>query len=221
MVLVFDLDDTLYEELTFVKSGFRAVAQYLAPILNADAEQLYTQLVNRLEEGGRGAIFDDVLRMHGKNSKKLVTKCLAIYRLHQPDIQLYPDAVRCLERFRHYPLYVVTDGNKVVQQNKVKALHVLGKVKKVFITHRYGVKNAKPSVYCFQRISQLEKAEPPNIVYVGDNPSKDFVGLKPHGFKTIRMMRGNYRHLQPGEAYEADRNIQNLEELTEALLKSL
>ncbi|PSR52453.1 HAD family hydrolase [Adhaeribacter arboris] len=221
MVLVFDLDDTLYEEITFVKSGFKAVANYLAPLLNCPAEELFIQLVNRLEAGGRGSIFNDVLQMHGKNSKQLVTKCLAIYRLHPPEISLYPDAIRCLERFRHYPLYLVTDGNKLVQQNKVTALHVPDKVKKVFITHRYGIKNAKPSVYCFELISKLEKTEPAHIVYVGDNPSKDFVGLKPHGFKTIRIMRGNYSHLQPGGAYEADRNIYTLDELTEDFLKNL
>ncbi|QMU28982.1 HAD family hydrolase [Adhaeribacter radiodurans] len=221
MVLVFDLDDTLYEEITFVKSGFKAVANYLAPLINCPEEELFTKLLNRLEAGGRGSIFNDVLTKYGKNSQKLVTKCLSIYRLHAPEIQLYPDAIRCLERFRHYPLYVVTDGNKLVQQNKVKALHVSDKVKKVFITHRFGIKNAKPSVYCFELIGKLEKTEPANIVYIGDNPSKDFVGLKPLGFKTIRIMRGNYRHLQPGEAYEADRNILSLDEITEEFLKNL
>lgn len=220
MVIVFDLDDTLYEEITFVKSGFKAVSEFLAPVLHRSSDMLYQELVTCLDDG-RGAIFDEVLKKHNANSKKLVAQCLSVYRLHKPGIQLYPDAVRCLNRFQHYPLYIVTDGNKVVQQNKVLALSLQKKVKKVFITHRYGIKNAKPSVYCFEKIRQIEKAEPENIVYIGDNPSKDFVGLKPLGFKTIRIMRGNYVHLQPGKAYEADIEINSLDELNEDLLKNL
>ena len=220
MVVIFDLDDTLYEELTFVKSGFKAVAEFLAPILASSPEKLLTELMERLEKG-RGSIFDDVLLNHGQQSKRLVAQCLTIYRLHQPVIQLYPDASQCLERLQNHSLYIVTDGNKIVQANKAKALGVLNKVKKVFITHRYGVKNAKPSVYCFEKIRQLEKTVPENMVYVGDNPSKDFVGLKPLGFKTVRIMRGNYVHLQLGEAYDADKNILSLDELTEDFLKNL
>ena len=29
MVIVFDLDDTLYDEINFVKSGFKEIASYL------------------------------------------------------------------------------------------------------------------------------------------------------------------------------------------------
>ena len=32
-ILVFDLDDTLYPELSYVHSGFRAVAAFLGPVL--------------------------------------------------------------------------------------------------------------------------------------------------------------------------------------------
>ncbi len=220
MILVFDLDDTLYEEITFVKSGFKAVSKFLAPIVNCSSKSLFEEFVNKLQQG-RGSIFNDVLSEHGKRSKKLVAKCISVYRLHKPEIRLYPDSIRCFERFKKYPLYIVTDGNKLVQHSKSKALGVYKKVKKVFITHRYGIKNAKPSVYCFQKIKELEKAKPVNIIYIGDNPSKDFVGLRPHGYKTIQILRGNYMHLKPGAAYEADMQINNLDELTEDLIKKI
>lgn len=220
MILVFDLDDTLYEEITFVKSGFKAVSIFLEPILGKPSKILYDELVAKLQNG-RGSIFDEVIYAHKKSSKELVLKCLSIYRLHKPNIQLYPDAIRCLKRFRNYPLYIVTDGNKVVQKNKIDALDIHENVKKVFITHRYGIKNAKPSVYCFDKIRQLEKAKPSDIVYIGDNPSKDFIGIKPHGYKTIQVLRGNYMHLNPGPDYLADIQIKGLDELSEDLLKEL
>jgi putative hydrolase of the HAD superfamily len=220
MVLVFDLDDTLYEELTFVKSGFNAVAVYLCREFNLPQRMVYNKLVEKLN-GGRGAIFDDVLKGYGILSKKLVRKCVSVYRLHQPKIKLFPDAVACLARFKKYPLYIVTDGNKLVQENKIKALAVDTTVKKSFITHRFGVKHAKPSAYAFEKICQLENVKPSEVVYIADNPAKDFVGIKPLGFKTIRLMRGNYKSHRPGGKFEADVEIHSLNELTEKLIANL
>ncbi|HEX2953991.1 MAG TPA: HAD family hydrolase, partial [Bacillota bacterium] len=64
MVLVFDLDDTLYEELTFVKSGFRAVAGFLQERYGIPAQPSLELMLQKLE-GGRGRIFDDLLLHHG------------------------------------------------------------------------------------------------------------------------------------------------------------
>ena len=120
LVLVFDLDDTLYEELTFVKSGFRAVAGYLGETGRIPAAEALEFMLERLKQGREG-VFDDLLREYGIFSKRLVRKCLSVYRGHQPAITLAPDARRCLARFAHYPKYIVTDGNKLVQANKIKA----------------------------------------------------------------------------------------------------
>lgn len=220
MVVVFDLDDTLYEELTFVKSGFKAVAQYLYEQYSIPIQSGLEFMLAKLPSG-RGRIFDDLLIHHGIYKKDLVRKCVSIYRLHQPEISLYPEADACLERFQNHPLYIVTDGNKVVQNNKIKALGLERRVKFVFITHRYGIKNAKPSPYCFFKICEREKVTPKEVIYIADNPHKDFVGIKPFGFKTIRILQGQYKDLILSKEYEADHQIHSLQELNENLLKDI
>lgn len=217
MVLVFDLDDTLYEELTFVKSGFKAVAVYLNEQYSIPVETGFEFMLQKLPFG-RGRIFDDLLSHHGIYKKDLVRKCVSIYRLHRPEITLYPEADVCLERFRDYPLYIVTDGNKVVQQNKIRALGLDQRVKFCYITHCYGIKNAKPSPYCFLKICEREKVSPKEVVYIADNPHKDFVGIKPLGFKTIRVIQGQYKDLILSKEYEANQQIYSLRELNENLL---
>lgn len=37
---------------------------------------------------------------------------------------------------------------------------------------------------------------PHEVMYVSDNPQKDLVGIKPVGFRTVRILRGNYAHLE-------------------------
>lgn len=217
MVLVFDLDDTLYDELTYVRSGFRAVAAFLQAQYGIAAATCYVDMVARLASG-RGRIFDAMLQRFGCYSKHSVRRCLSVYRGHKPDIHLYPEAEACLHRLRHLPIYIVTDGNKLVQKSKLEALGLFSRVNHCFITHCYGVKNAKPSPYCFWKICRREKVLPQRVVYVADNPHKDFIGIKPHGFKTVRVMQGQHKEVVLDQAHEAEWRIESLAELDEAFL---
>lgn len=212
-VLVFDLDDTLYPELSYVHSGFRAVATFLSPLLDAPAETLTAGMIAEEAAHGRGQVFDNVLRRHGRWRKALVTACLRTYRRHRPELALYPDAERCLARFAEWPLYLVTDGHKEVQARKVAALGLAGRVRHAYLTNRYGRHRAKPDPHVFELICRREGVAPSEVTYVGDNPRKDFVGIKPLGFHTVRILRGNYAHIAADAAHEAGRSIHSLDEL--------
>lgn len=220
MVIVFDLDDTLYEEMAFVKSGLKAVVRYLNTEFDVPKEEAGAFLSERIKLG-RKNILDDLLKHFGLYNKKRLRKCLSVYRLHHPSIKLDEEADRCLFRLKDYPLYIVTDGNKIVQKNKLDALSLPGRVKHCFITHRYGLHHAKPSPYCFKKICKIERVAPEDVVYIGDNPNKDFVGIKPLGFKTIRVMQGAYKDLEKPQQYEAEWRIDSLEELTEPFLRRI
>ena len=141
--------------------------------------------------------------------------------MHKPKIQLYPEADTCLNRLCNYPIYIVTDGNKMVQENKLRALNLLSRVNFCYITHRYGVKNSKPSPYCFLKICERERVSPKDVIYIGDNPHKDFVGIKPLGFNTIRVRKGQYRDLIKPEKFEANYQIESLTELDDVLLEQI
>jgi len=101
------------------------------------------------------------------------------------------------------------------------ALGIYNKVKFPYITHRFGKMKAKPSPYCFLKIAEREKTAPENIVYVGDNPYKDFVGIKPLGFKTVRVLQGSFKDICLTVEFEAQRTIESLAELTEEFLWGL
>lgn len=219
MIIAFDLDDTLYEEITFVKSGLNSVSNYLFKKFSIPIEEstnfLHHELVN-----GREQILDKLLRKFKLYSKHEVRKCLSIYRNHYPDIQLIPQANLILERFKDVSLYVVTDGNKIVQKNKIYALGLPKKIKSYILTSNYGLKNAKPSPHCFMHICKKENVRPSEFIYIGDNPNKDFVGIKPLGFKTIRILSGRYKNIKKNEKYEADLTLNSLAEVTNELVEN-
>ena len=220
-VLVFDLDDTLYPELSYVHGGFRAVAAFLSPLLHVPVETLAAGMIAEEVAQGRGQVFDNVLRQHDHWTKTLVAACLRTYRQHRPALSLYPDAGRCLRRFAAWPLYLVTDGHKEVQARKVAALAVADYVRHAYLTNHYGRHRAKPNPHVFELICRREQVPSSQVIYVGDNPRKDFVGIKPLGFRTVRILRGNYAHLALDAAHEAHRCIHSLDELTEEFIAEL
>ena len=87
MVIVFDLDDTLYDEMSFVHSGLKAVSKYLEDHFEIPlaASQEFWQ--KRLMFG-RAGILDDILKHFNLYSKKNVRKCLSVYRAHKPEIHI-------------------------------------------------------------------------------------------------------------------------------------
>lgn len=210
MVLVFDLDDTLYDERNYVESGFRAVAAFCAAEFGWDQAASFNSMVSILKQEGRGKIFDIWLGKNGLISKKLVQRCLHEYRRHTPTIDLFPNAKNLLRKIEGYPKYVVTDGNKLVQQKKVMALGINSSFRHIFITHRYGIRNAKPSIHCFEIIKNREGCLWEDMLYVGDNPAKDFVGLNRIGAKTVRVLTGEHRNVKAMAGCDAQITIPDL-----------
>lgn len=218
MIPIFDLDDTLYPERSFVESGFRAVAMDLKQIFGWDVETSLMHMMKTLSDVGRGAVFDRLLNSHGALSAKLVRHCIITYRHHQPNIQLVPEANKILDSFVKRP-YLVTDGHKEVQYNKVKALNIQDRFNRIYITHRYGIRYSKPSIHCFELIRRRERCAWNEMFYVGDNPEKDFVNLNPLGVHTIRVATGEHATAVAKVGFDAKHQIGSLDELEDLLFK--
>lgn len=198
-------------------SGFSAVANALMQIYGWEAEDSLSYMQNILITKGRGAVFNALLDFHGVLTKKGVRKCVSLYRHHRPSIQLDYEGEKFLRACPRKP-YLVTDGHKVVQAKKVEALGIASSFKKIYITHRYGVCHAKPSSYCFDLIRRAESCDWSDLIYVGDNPAKDFVSLNALGAKTIRVLSGAHSNVVADSGFDARYRINSMKELKPLLL---
>lgn len=214
MIIIFDLDDTLYPEITYVKSGLKAVSYWGQEKYGWPHRQSYQIMYRLLQKQGRGRIFDTWFAEMGLSAScSLVKKAVACYRNHKPDITLPQDSIHCLRRFAHHSTYIVTDGHKGVQDKKLIALEVRSYVQHAYITHRYGLNHAKPSLHCFDLIKRREKAEWQDMMYIGDNPLKDFVNLNKVGAKTVRIKQGMFKDMIGKQGYDAQITISHLNQL--------
>lgn len=213
MVVAFDLDDTLYPEETFVKSGFRAVAAVLHARFGVAESEVLRVLWSSLEEKGRGSQFDDAVAALGLSGRQSVSELVSIYRHHSPAISLPPASRKVMEALQPRPLYVVTDGHKVVQANKIAALGITPVLEHAYITNRYGIRSSKPSPRVFELMARRERREPRDVLYIGDDPSKDFKGIRPLGFRTVRVLTGRHAAAVVPAEQDAERTIARIAEL--------
>jgi putative hydrolase of the HAD superfamily len=214
-ILVFDLDDTLFPEHEFVRSGFKAVGAWM---LNEYSVANFFEVAWQFfEEGKRGKIFNLTLKQLGVEDESLIIeKMLQIYREHQPTLSLYPDARWAINYFQqNKQLGLITDGYLTTQGNKVDALGIEANFDVIVYSDLYGRENWKPSPVPYLKVMELTGCQGAECLYVGDNPSKDFVTAKKLDWITVQICRegGEYSKIMPEKNYEANFQIKSLMEL--------
>ncbi|MBF0465848.1 MAG: HAD-IA family hydrolase [Nitrospirae bacterium] len=197
---LFDLDDTLYPEMDFVKSGFRVVSEYLSREFSHDNDFLFNQMLEIIKSDGRGKVFDGILYEIGKFSSENLLTLIYLYRNHKPDIHLYADVVPVIKKLRDSDVKtaIITDGMASVQQNKVNALGLQSLFDVIIYTDTLGSKYWKPSYMPFQvALNLLSLSTSSECVYVGDNPAKDFIGAEALGIQGIQILRDEKTAIAP------------------------
>ncbi|MGI6585244.1 MAG: HAD family hydrolase [Gracilibacteraceae bacterium] len=212
--LVFDLDDTLYNEADFVHGAFREVADYLSKKHKLDRDELYRTMLGLLANNGRGRIFNDICALYNLNED--ISSLVEIYRNSAPQISLYEDAEHFLKYCRgKFKLGLVTDGIHYVQWNKIRLLDLEKFFDSIIVTDDYGKDFCKPSIKPYVKIAEELGVDFDEIICIGDNPRKDFYGAKQLGIHTVRIIRpvGDHMRLRLGRDYEADREITGMYEM--------
>ena len=169
----------------------------------------------------RGNILDAALTKLGVAvSPELIAELVQIYRAHMPHLQLFPDAHRALDYYqRRSKVALLTDGFAAVQRNKVRGLGVESAFTACIYTDDLGRDCWKPSEVPFLKLAaMLEMTDAMDrLVYVADNPTKDFIAPNRLGWSTVRIKRpgGEYAALEPREAsHAAGCEIHSLDELS-------
>ena len=186
--VIFDLDDTLYSEKEYVKSGYKAVSDYLG---GEYEEKLWSFF-----EAGKPAI-DELLKELERENEK--AKVLEVYRLHKPVIHLYTGVAELIEELkaRGVKVGIITDGRPEGQRNKLEALGL--DVDDVIITDELGgVQFRKPCDIAFRIMMTRWRLNPADIVYVGDNPVKDFQAPQQLGMRSLWLKNADGLYNEPG-----------------------
>ena len=210
-IIAFDLDDTLYKEMDFVKSGLKKVADHVGVKFSINKKEFYSLLLRILEKKGRGCVFDLALKKYNIYKKETISKLVKIYRGHKQKIKPYSGVPAMLRRLeKAYKIILITDGDGAVQRNKVASLNIEKLFDAIIYTSDYGRGKEKPSIFSFEKILKKFKKSPDEMIYIGDDPNKDFFGAKKIGIKTIRVFQGKFKDLKTNKNYDADYKVNRI-----------
>ena len=188
VVVVMDLDDTLYAEYDYQTSGIRAGGKVIADLYGQD---ITDQMLEWRDEGERDLWGRVCLLLDLPVSVK--DSLLWIYRLHEPRISLDKATVDALTQISAIvkDVVILTDGRSLSQRKKLYALG-LGDMR-VYISEEY--QSEKPDPLRFKAIMHDFPAQ--RYFYIGDNPKKDFIAPNAFGWNTVGI-RGTIKniHLQ-------------------------
>ena len=210
--VIFDLDDTLYDEIDYCRSGFVAAAEFLAGRPDApSAERIFAALWRQFTSGNRSRTFNAALDELGIGyDQRRIGELIDVYRNHVPKIELPQDSRDVLaELSTKYTLALLTDGFLPAQQLKVQALGIERYFAHIVYTEQLGRDCWKPSPAGFEKILQSLGARPDSAVYVADNEKKDFIAPNRLGFATVHLLRCGRIHTStcPGESGAAARHV--------------
>ena len=179
--VIFDLDDTLYSEKEYVKSGYQQIAVVLSEVENV-AEKLWC-----LFEEKQPAI-DELLKRENIQSEEIKQKCLHAYRYQIPEIHLYEGVREMLAELRKkgLKLGIITDGRPEGQRAKLQVLGLEPMVDYIIVTDELGgIECRKPNSIAFESMREKLAVEYSKMCYVGDNIKKDFIAPEKLGMRSI------------------------------------
>jgi putative hydrolase of the HAD superfamily len=210
VIVVFDLDDTLYDEINFVRSGFRYVARFLD---SCRENEIFSFMWGLFCNIGSGRIFDETVAAFDLSVE--VSQLVDLYRYHPPNIGLPGDSKQILENLGGVcPLALITDGPGRMQKNKFFAMGLDQWIEFPVFTSLHDT--SKPEEKAFRLVMQYFSDET-KFLYFADNPAKDFIAPRNLGWLTVRYKNrfGLYKDLPS----DADFEIENRTELLEIVNK--
>jgi putative hydrolase of the HAD superfamily len=204
--VVFDLDDTLFDEIDFCRSGFHAAAQHIATLSDRHSpDHLFGVLWGCFITGHRGLTFNIALTKLGiPCDGTVIHRLVEIYRTHTPTLTLPPETRATLDELQgRYTLALLTDGFLPTQRLKVQALGIEHYFRAIVYTEELGRECWKPSPRGFEKLIEMLHARPEQMVYVADNETKDFIAPNRLGLVTVQLLRPAGLHRQPSPLPEA------------------
>lgn len=220
--IVFDLDDTLILEYDYIISGYKEVSIKLEVDTGINRNSIFKNLVELFKISPKNVFNRFLDNIDFNYSEEYIKELIDLYRNHDPDIKLLDESKYILDALKDkgYKLGVITDGYKETQRKKINKIDS-SYFESIVVTDEIGREYWKPHEKPFLKAIEELKIDFCEMIYVGDNVSKDFVKANELGITTIGVKRetGIYRNITITDNYLPKYWIKSLYDLLELIEK--
>ena len=167
--IVFDLDDTLYQEIDFVRSAYNYIQNFILLKYKIDISPITNKAIKDLKI----RLYDEIIKQtYLTESTFPLNQYLILYRYHYPNLSINQDLISFLDTLKNqYLLGLITNGRSVTQRNKLRALQLINFFDTIIISEESGYSKPQPENY---KSFEILYPECKQFIYIGDNSNIDF-----------------------------------------------
>lgn len=222
--VIFDLDDTLVSEKEYVISGFKVVSREISYRYNLDYNDILTKMREFFDVSSKN-VFNRVLDLfYIDYSNEDILELIDIYRNHKPDIKFYDDVIPTINILKEKGIKVgiITDGYKETQNKKIEVLKCRKLFDEIIVTDELGREFWKPHEKAYLMMSERLGVNLNEMIYIGDNEKKDFIGANKLGIFTVMVKKneGIYKEIEIGNEFKARYKLDKISNIREIIYKN-
>lgn len=170
-LIIFDLDNTLYNENEYLFEGYKNIAKHIESKYNIKFLDTYNFLKNRFLEGGRINLFNNMISYFELDENEL-SSILELLRTYKPKhkFHIFPIMKNFLYEIEttQTDYVIITNGN--VQQQKNKVDHILwGKLNPKIVYANLFKPKPYPDSFLDYLSKQNKKYKREKVLLIGDN----------------------------------------------------
>lgn len=216
-LVIFDLDDTLISEAEYVKSGYKVVSKYIEDKFKLNSSDVFNKLWSYFQNKEKNTFNKLFEECNISYTQEDILSLVNVYRNHKPNIDFFDDVEPFLYELKKKNIHtgIISDGYYNGQKAKLEALDAYNKFDYIILTDELGKEFWKPNPKAFEMMMEKFNVKPEEVIYIGDNPKKDFAIKKIMPITTVRMKRNNsiYDNEDYLDDIKEDVLVNNLNEL--------
>jgi putative hydrolase of the HAD superfamily len=180
-VIGFDLDNTLYNQELFEFEVFDSISEVVSENFNIDKIKYTKELKDLYKCGQKEYVFDKAMMSICGHLPILwddfvKEHILGIYRNFMPkQLHTFDNIINNLTSLqnRGYHLFLITNGNSTIQNNKIDVLNIRKYFDLILISDDYEPTRRKPDIYMFNKAIDYFNVDPSEMIYIGDDLVRD------------------------------------------------
>jgi putative hydrolase of the HAD superfamily len=218
--LIFDLDDTLYNNGQITVNGRKEACQAIAEDLGKDWMEVWERIQELFWKNPNfkevyKKYFDELMIPKDKQEEVIQKARKAYMSTDTSHIVPFEGVPELLTKLKEkYTLFILSTGIEHQQLRKINALGIQDFFTEIIIDDDT---NSDKTMH-IKNILEKYKLTPGQAVMIGDRIDKDISCGKEAGVRTIHMKQGKYAHLTPQNSnQEADATLEDLREIKHVL----
>ena len=197
--LIFDLDNTLYDEDIYYLEIFRVFAKSH----DLDFDKIKSVFTHDFRRKSKD-IFADILKGVDYYEAILQEELFYLYNTIDIILPLFNDAKEILKftKVKNIKTAIITNGVVNAQKNKIRCLKIEQCFDVIIYAREFGKEFEKPHEKSFKKCLQQLNLDRHSVLFIGDDPATDISGAIACNIRSVFIRRGHFKNEKHCANYE-------------------